>query len=323
MYYGPDGCGDAGVTDNDSAVDTADFDSLDTADISDDDFDDTSWDDVSDSIASDFDDLSDFGSHSNGGEGFSDTEESIYEDTSYTDEDQLSLFETSGDDLASEMNDEFEPTLDTGENIQDELNTATEETDIMDGQVDINEFFEYQEDLHHTPTYDSTLGMWTGLRGESTFIPSDAEAQRILKEIGLEGIDYHEAHPDFSPVTVATVLLSQEDMEELGDAEQKTMANYTLADDFVDEDSETDEETEEETIENVNEKIIESVTGEGGIEAFYTSLLCGETPADLVWHHDDLDEDCEGDEYPYELVPGVIHDICRHRGGRSHSGTKR
>ena len=157
------------------------------------------------------------------------------------------------------------------------------------------------------------------MRGDSLFIPSDTEAQRVLSELGLEGIPYHEAQPDFSDVTAATVYFSQDDME-LGDAEQKAMANYTLADDLVDEESEdADEVTEDEIIENVNTALIESVLADE-VDEFYGALLSGDVPASFVWHHGDADAD--GD-YPYALIPSAIHDACRHRGGRSHSGTKR
>ncbi len=109
-------------------------------------------------------------------------------------------------------------------------------------------------------------------------------------------------------------------MEELTDAEQKAMANYTLADDLVDEDSEDiDEVSEDEIIASTNTELIESVLADE-MDEFYGALLSGEVPASFVWHHGDTDAD--GD-YSYMLIPTSILDACRHRGGRSHSGTKR
>lgn len=314
MSFGSGGPGDAAYDGSDSAVDTGEFDGSDTSDFSDD-YDDASWDEASDMISSDFDDL-----FSTNDEGSTDT---LFDTSFDSDADicdgQLSLFESTDEQSDSLDVIDIETPLDIEYVDEEETSSATEDAEIIEGQVDVEEFLDYQEDLHHTPSYDSPLGEWTGMRGDSIFIPSDDEAQRILSELGLEGIPYHEAHPDFSDVTAATVYLSQEDME-LGDAEQKAMANYTLADDFVDEDSEAvDEFAEDEIDENINTALVESVLADE-MDEFYGALLSGEVPASFVWHHGDADAD--GD-YPYTLIPSSIHDACRHRGGRSHSGTRR
>lgn len=314
MSFGPGGAGDAGYDGIDSTVDAGDFDGSDIADFSDD-YDDASWDEASDMIDSAFDDF------------FSDNEESsddtVFETVFDSDNDvcdgQLSLFEGDDENVDEVDVTTIETSLDSEEVLSDEMDTSTEESEVVESQVDVEEFLDYQEDLHHTPSYDSALGQWSGMRGDSLFIPSDAEAQHVLSELGLEGIPYREAQPDFSDVTAATVYLSQNDME-LGDAEQKAMANYTLADDLVDEESEdADEVTEDEIIENVNTALIESVLADE-VDEFYGALLSGDVPTSFVWHHGDADAD--GD-YPYALIPSSIHDACRHRGGRSHSGTRR
>lgn len=315
MSFGPGSAGDAGYDGIDSTVDAGDFDGSDIATDFSADYDDASWDEASDMIDSDFDNF------------FSDNEESsddtVFETVFDSDDDvcdgQLSLFEEDDENVDVVDVTTIETLLDSEEVLSDEMDTSTEESEVVEGQVDVEEFLDYQEDLHHTPSYDSSLGQWSGMRGDSLFIPSDAEAQRVLSELGLEGIPYHEAQPDFSDVTAATVYLSQDDME-LGDAEQKAMANYTLADDLVDDESEdADEVTEDENIETVNTAIIESVLA-NEVDEFYDALLSGDVPASFVWHHGDADGD--GD-YPYALIPSAIHDACRHRGGRSHSGTKR
>ena len=311
MSFGPSGAGDAGYDGTDSTVDAGGFDGSDIATDFSDDYDDASWDEASDMISSDFDDL------------FSDSDEASSDTLFDSDADicdgQLSLFESTDEQSDGFDTLDIETSLDIEDVDEEETSSATEEAEIIEGQVDVEEFLDYQEDLHHTPSYDSSLGQWSGMRGDSLFIPSDAEAQRVLSELGLEGIPYREAQPDFSDVTAATVYLSQDDME-LGDAEQKAMANYTLADDLVDEESEdADEVTEDESIENVNTALIESVLADE-VDEFYGALLSGDVPASFVWHHGDADAD--GD-YPYALIPSAIHDACRHRGGRSHSGTKR
>lgn len=153
------------------------------------------------------------------------------------------------------------------------------------------------------------------MRGDSIFIPSDAEAQQVLGSLGLEGIPYHEARPDFTSVTAATICLSPDDMA-LSDAMQKSMAAFTLADDLVDDEM---GEIEDASIKSVDTAVIESVLADD-VDEFYGALLSGEVPASFVWHHGDVDID--GDS-PYWLIPASIHDACIHRGGRSHSGTKR
>lgn len=302
MSFGPGGAGDAGYDGIDSTVDAGDFDGSDIADFSDD-YDDASWDEASDMIDSAFDDF------------FSDNEESsddtVFETVFDSDNDvcdgQLSLFEGDDENVDEVDVTTIETSLDSEEVLSDEMDTSTEESEVVEGQVDVEEFLDYQEDLHHTPSYDSALGQWSGMRGDSLFIPSDAEAQRVLSELGLEGIPYHEAQPDFSDVTAATVYLSQDDME-LGDAEQKAMANYTLADDLVDEESEdADEVTEDEIIENVNTALIESVLADE-VDEFYGALLSGDVPASFVWHHGDADAD--GD-YPYALIPSSTLSFSR------------
>ena len=288
MSLGPGGAGDTRYDGIDSTVDAGDFDGSDIdADFSDD-YDDTAYETVLDS------------------------------DNDICDG-QLSLFESNDENVDEVDVATTEALLGSEEVPSDETDSPTEESDVIEGQVDVEEFLDYQKDLHHTPSYDSSLGQWSGMRGDSLFIPSDAEAQHVLSELGLKGIPYREAQPDFSDVTAATVYLSQDDME-LGDAKQKAMANYTLADDLVDEESEdSDELTEDESIENFNTALVESVLSDE-IDEFYGALLSGEVPASFVWHHGDADAD--GD-YPYALIPSSIHDACRHRGGRSHSGTRR
>lgn len=63
----------------------------------------------------------------------------------------------------------------------------------------------YQERLTCVPHEPSRHGEWSGKRGDSQFVPSDAGAQKYLVEHGITGIEYKNAIPDFSPVSEARV----------------------------------------------------------------------------------------------------------------------
>lgn len=148
MSFSPGGAGDAGYDGIDSTVDAGDFDGSDIAAFSDD-YDDASWNEASDMIDSAFDDF------------FSDNEDSsddtVFENVFDSDNDvcdgQLSLFE--GDDENVDVVDvtTIETSLDSEEVLSDEMDTSTEESEVVAGQVDVEEFLDYQEDLHHTPSY--------------------------------------------------------------------------------------------------------------------------------------------------------------------------
>ena len=47
----------------------------------------------------------------------------------------------------------------------------------------------------------SRIIIWTGERGESTFVSNKDEVRKILDDVNLEGIEYENAIPDFSPVS--------------------------------------------------------------------------------------------------------------------------
>lgn len=61
----------------------------------------------------------------------------------------------------------------------------------------------YEDRFKQTPVNN---GYWNGLRGESMFISDNKEMnETYLKPCGLEGISYHNAIPDFSELSKATV----------------------------------------------------------------------------------------------------------------------
>ncbi len=66
---------------------------------------------------------------------------------------------------------------------------------------------QYHKRIAATPTENSSLGRWTGPRGESVFIPSDPAMQALLRRYNLNGIIYKNGVPDFSPFSAETVEL--------------------------------------------------------------------------------------------------------------------
>lgn len=63
----------------------------------------------------------------------------------------------------------------------------------------------YKERVDRTPRDDGERGEWQGERGESVFIPNESEIIAILDEYGIEGIEYKNGIPDFSPCSESTV----------------------------------------------------------------------------------------------------------------------
>jgi len=74
-------------------------------------------------------------------------------------------------------------------------------------QLETYEEVQYHKRIAATPGENSSLGTWTGPRGESTFIPSDPQIQALLQQKGLQGIKYQNGIPDFSPFMVEEIEL--------------------------------------------------------------------------------------------------------------------
>lgn len=71
-----------------------------------------------------------------------------------------------------------------------------------------NESLERREEwIRQTPREDKGRGQWTGERGESKFVPSDAGIKEALKEYKIDGIEYKGGVPDFSKIAKATVSI--------------------------------------------------------------------------------------------------------------------
>lgn len=72
-------------------------------------------------------------------------------------------------------------------------------------------FSSYEDRLKQTPSEES--GRWNGQRGESKCAPQSEESKRILKEKGIDGIEYKDGVPDFSPVSESTVKIPKMNSE--------------------------------------------------------------------------------------------------------------
>ena len=227
-------------------------------------------------------------------------------------DDQLSLLDDSSDEVCDEssLDDQLSLFDDSSDESVTDFKDENEESSDSHDEQPSDENDEEHSDIRFTPSEDSSLGSWTGERGNSEFIPDDEEVQRILNICDAHGVAYHDGIIDFSPFSVATVYLTNEEMEQLSDKAQKEMACFSIAD-----------AAEDET--DVNEELIHAIGQEqleDPVEDFYSYILEGKTPPDYVWHHGE----CSKDGYwNYQLVPKTIHALCLHAGGRSHSGTSR
>lgn len=67
----------------------------------------------------------------------------------------------------------------------------------------------YKERYNRTPV-NGVRGQWSGERGESEYKSTDPEANAVLSEFGLRGIEYRNCIPDFRPISAAVVKI--EDM---------------------------------------------------------------------------------------------------------------
>ena len=61
----------------------------------------------------------------------------------------------------------------------------------------------YDERINQTPVNN---GLWTGDLGESKFISELDEVNDVLKKYDIDGIEYKDGIPDFSPVSEGEVI---------------------------------------------------------------------------------------------------------------------
>ncbi len=79
---------------------------------------------------------------------------------------------------------------------------------LFNSEIEKNDYFStYSERLKQTPKEDGERGKWTGVRGESDFIPNDSEIKGILGKNCVDRIAYKDGVPDFSEVSEGTVSI--------------------------------------------------------------------------------------------------------------------
>lgn len=77
--------------------------------------------------------------------------------------------------------------------------------ETVDNVADLAYPSTYKERVDRTPRDDGERGNWQGERGESQFVPNENEIKEILDPYGIQGIEYKNGIPDFSPCAEATV----------------------------------------------------------------------------------------------------------------------
>ena len=66
-------------------------------------------------------------------------------------------------------------------------------------------FSTYEERIAQTPSDETNR--WEGQRGESRCLPGSDSSKAILDSMGVDGIEYKNGEPDFSPVSESTVKI--------------------------------------------------------------------------------------------------------------------
>lgn len=148
----------------------------------------------------------------------------------------------------------------------------------------------YEERLNETPRETSSKGYWEGARGESKFILTDETIKENLSKYGIDGIEYKDAKPDFSPITDTTAQIEGfSDKRYGGKSDETVMGNFDKADTKC---SEQWNQTKRDGKTNWTPSDVAKWRSEHGYS----------------WH------ECN-DMKTMQLVPSCIHQACRHLGG--------
>lgn len=152
----------------------------------------------------------------------------------------------------------------------------------------------YKERLDRTPSIENPNGKWSGNRGESMFIPTDDRFRELLQSKGVEGINYKDAIPDFSPIAKAKVTIqgmSQHRLSLIGENGERIVGNYEKAD-----------------IECAKAWNLEQRDGKD--DWTHQDVKNWREANGYTWHEDNDMKTCY-------LVPTIAHETCRHLGGVS------
>lgn len=152
----------------------------------------------------------------------------------------------------------------------------------------------YKERLDRTPSIENPNGKWSGDRGESMFIPTADRVREILRNKGLEGINYKDGIPDFNPISEAKVTIqgmSQHRLSQMGENGERIVGNYEKAD------------TECAKAWNLEQR-------DGKDDWTHQDVKKWREANEYTWHeHNDM-KTCS-------LVPTEVHKVYSHLGGVS------
>lgn len=152
----------------------------------------------------------------------------------------------------------------------------------------------HKERLDRTPSIENPNGKWSGDRGESMFIPTADRVREILRNKGLEGINYKDGIPDFNPISEAKVTIqgmSQHRLSQMGENGERIVGNYEKAD------------TECAKAWNLEQR-------DGKDDWTHQDVKKWREANEYTWHeHNDM-KTCS-------LVPTEVHKVCSHLGGVS------
>lgn len=152
----------------------------------------------------------------------------------------------------------------------------------------------YKERLDRTPSIENPNGKWSDDRGESMFIPTADRVREILRNKGLEGINYKDGIPDFNPISEAKVTIqgmSQHRLSQMGENGERIVGNYEKAD------------TECAKAWNLEQR-------DGKDDWTHQDVKKWREANEYTWHeHNDM-KTCS-------LVPTEVHKVCSHLGGVS------
>ena len=186
---------------------------------------------------------------------------------------------------------------------------------VENGEIDIPRVdpsaTEPKASTAHLPT--AKMGKFTGVRGNSEFIPNSTEARQVMAQYGKQSVTYKNNHPDFSAfaihpspwgklntqVEISHMTGSRSNPKwELGRRPKGTGhdPNYDLGN-FAQADNEL-------------LKVMQGMCKDKNITLTIQDVLDFKEQNKLVWH------ECS-DGKTMQLIPIEIHDACRHSGGVS------
>lgn len=178
-------------------------------------------------------------------------------------------------------------------------NTKNQEPENGDEQNDVDDkdstdglYSTYKERIDRTPKDDGERGEWEGERGESKYVPNDKETQEELAKYNIDGIEYKDGIPDFSPCAEASVEIdnmTENRQSYIDDEGNRTEGNFEQADNKC--------------AEQWNKEGKDGKTDWTGDDVAKWRKEHGYT-----WHECNDGKTCQ-------LVPTKIHSSCGHLGG--------